>query len=427
MSLPQPVADSERIQSLDVLRGFALLGILLLNILGFGLHSAGYFNPEFGAGSDATRALNLGIWAGVDVLFEGAMRALFSILFGAGVVLFTTGERGKGARLHYARNFWLLAFGFFDAYVLLWSGDILITYALAGMLLYPLRNVAPWRLIISAGVLTVLLTLMSSAFHFGLDQARQASLVVAEADGEVVDAGLIAGAEAWADFMAGYDPEPDAVQAELEARRGSYASAFAFNVEYMKDTLAFTIPVILFWDALVMMLLGMALFRLGVLDGSRTLSFYAKLSVWGFGLGLAINGWESWQALAHGFDPLDTHANMRPTYHLGRLTMALGYIGLVMMICRTLSLPGLRARLAAVGRMALTNYLMHSLICVYLFTGAGLALVGALERWQLYLVVLAIWAVQLLVSPWWLERYRFGPVEWLWRALTYGHLPALRR
>ena len=120
---PVPTAADERIESLDVVRGFALLGILLLNILGFGLLTTGYFNPLVGAGADeVSRQLNLGIWAGVDLFFEGGMRALFSILFGAGVVLFTSSARERGDMLHYRRNFWLLVIGLFDAYVLLWSG-----------------------------------------------------------------------------------------------------------------------------------------------------------------------------------------------------------------------------------------------------------------------------------------------------------------
>ena len=121
----QPVAETKRIESLDVLRGFALLGILLLNILGFGLLSASYSNPaaDLADGSD----LDLAVWASVELFAEGAMRCLFSMLFGAGVVLFTTGGRGKSGVLHYKRTFWLLAFGLFDGYLLLWNGDILYT------------------------------------------------------------------------------------------------------------------------------------------------------------------------------------------------------------------------------------------------------------------------------------------------------------
>ena len=118
---------------------------------------------------------------------------------------------------------------------------------------------------------------------------------------------------------------------------------------------------------------------------------------------------------------------MQPTYHFGRLGMAFGYMGLIVLLVRAARASWLTSRLAAVGRMALTNYLLHSLICAIVFTGAGFALVGELSRASMYIVVLGIWIFQLAISPWWLDRYRFGPVEWLWRTLTYGKLPRFAR
>jgi uncharacterized protein len=423
---PVPVAPIDRIESLDVIRGFALLGILLLNILGFGLVSSGYFNPEVGGGSTPLELeLNLAVWAGVDVFFEGAMRCLFSLLFGAGVVLFTSSARERGGVLHYRRNFWLLVFGLFDAYLLLWSGDVLVTYALAGMALYPLRNLSPRKLAIGAGVLIVLMSLMYLVFSFSLDQGRQ---IHDEASGSTIsDPTSRELAAAWEDFYSEYELSPEATQAELMMRQDSFLSAFAFNREVMTEVLVFVIPVILFWDALAMMLLGMALFKWRILDASRSSGFYLKLTLIGFGVGLFTNLYELVLVYATDFDPLTVHGYMRPTYHLGRLAMALGYLGLVMLFCREGWLAAARMRLAAVGRMALTNYLMHSLMCLFIFTGAGLALVGELQRWQLYLIVVAIWVLQLVISPWWLARYQFGPVEWLWRTLTYGRWPPLKR
>jgi len=421
-----PVTVEDRIESLDVIRGFALLGILLLNILGFGLISSGYFNPEVAGGSTPFEMeLNLAVWAGVDVFFEGAMRCLFSLLFGAGVVLFTSSARERGGVLHYRRNFWLLGFGLFDAYILLWSGDVLVTYALAGMVLYPLRNLSPRKLTAWATALIILMSLMNLAFSLSLGQARQ--VIVASNAAEITDPTSRELAIAWEDFEADYTQSPEVVETELTMRRSSYASAFIYNSEYMTEVLTFVIPVLLFWDALAMMLLGMALFKWRILDASRSSGFYLKLMLIGFGVGLFTNLYELILVYASDFDPLLVHGYMRPTYHVGRLAMALGYLGLVMLICREGWLVGMRARLAAVGRMALTNYLMHSLICLFIFTGAGLALVGELQRWQLYPIVLAIWIFQLALSPWWLAHYRFGPVEWLWRALTYGKLPQMKR
>ena len=157
--IPSPVAAADRIETIDVVRGFALLGILLLNILGFGLPFEAYSNP---AVDGADTGLNLWVFGTVDWLFEGVLRALFSLLFGAGVVMFAT---GKSASHYYKRQLLLLGFGLVDAFVLLWLGDILVTYALAGMLLYFARDWSPKQLFIGAGVVFTYLALVySSAF-----------------------------------------------------------------------------------------------------------------------------------------------------------------------------------------------------------------------------------------------------------------------
>ena len=407
--MAEPVEQTARIESIDVLRGFALLGILLLNILAFGLHSAGYFNPLISIGeTETSRLLNLGTWASVSVLFEGAMRGLFSMLFGAGVVLFTTG-RAKAGSLHYRRNFWLLVFGVVDAFILLWNGDILMVYAVSGAILYGLRNRSPRTLVIISGVLIVLMGGLNGGLAYSLGQAR------------------MVGEAAWTDFEVQNNPPVEAYEAELAERRESYPSAFIWTADHMVEIVVVFYPVFLIPDALAMMLLGMALFKVGALDASRSIGWYATLAAVGFGVGLLTNLWELRQALVADLDTLSTMPLMVPTYHLGRLGMALGYLGLVMIVCKRRALPRVRGALAAVGRMALTNYLMHSLVCLVLFTGLGFALAGVLERWQLYPIVFAIWAFQLWFSPWWLARHRFGPAEWIWRSLTYGTRPPLRR
>ena len=420
-----PVAESGRIETLDVLRGFALLGILLLNILGFGLHTAGYFNPNWGAGDSP--GLNLAVWGTVDVMFEGSMRALFSILFGAGVVLFTTGARGKSGALHYRRTAWLLVFGVFDAFILLWTGDILIVYALAGFVLYLFRHRSAKFLCVGAGVLVLLSSLEYGAFNLGLGYARTQAAVVAE-QGQDASAAAREMAAGWRQFKAGAEPTPAQVARELDARRGSYGSAFVWSAAHMVELLTFVVPVLLFWDALAMMMLGMALYKTGTLQGEGGSNRrWVLLVAVALPIGLLINGSEVWRAVSSGFDILSYFAFMQWTYPFGRLGVARGYLGIVVLMCRLGLLGGVRAALAATGRMALTNYLMQSLICLFLFTGAGFALVGAFERWELYLIVLAIWAFQLAFSLSWLKRFNYGPAEWLWRALTYFRIPALRR
>ncbi len=423
----RPVSEADRILSLDVLRGFALLGILLLNIVGMGMHSASYFSPDLHAADGISELpINLAVWATVDVLFEGAMRALFSMLFGASIVLLATGRSARGAPMFYRRNAWLLAFGLVDAYVLFWTGDILVTYALAGFVLFRFRNASPRKLLISALVVLVLHTGFFVGWKYSLAIGQQAAVEVAS-NPELGGPGASEMAEVWYDFESNFVVPPGTEAVELQQRRASYPDAFLFNAGKATGMILVSIPTLLLWDALIMMLIGMALFKQSILDASKSTGFYVKLMLIGFGTGFAINSWEVYQAARSGFQLLETFPYLHWTYHLGRLGMAFGWMGLILFVCRKSFWAKARHALAAVGRMALTNYLMHSVFALVLFSGAGFALVGEFDRWMLYPIVASIWVIQLIVSPWWLSRFQFGPCEWLWRGLSYGRIPALRR
>ena len=414
-----PAAPAERIVALDVLRGVAVFGILLLNITGFGMVSSGYFDPLVGSGpTEASRALNLGVWAFVSVCFEGTMRALFSILFGAGVVLFLTG--GRSGTIHYRRIGWLLVFGLVDAYLLLWNGDILLVYALVGALLYLVRDASPRRLLATALALMLGLSAVGFVTKQQMLTAQSVSQQIETGEIAVPNAEQQQWAAVWEEFRADFLPPEAELEQELELRRGSYASAFRWNVGAMADVLLFILPVVMFWDALVMMLVGMALHKWGLFEAPGSCSRCVVMMLVGFGVGIGLNLWEVRAAYVHEFNPVHHFPYFQWSYHWARLAMALGYLGAVLLWCRFAAGRRLRAGLADVGRMALTNYLGQSLLALLLFTGAGLALVGELQRWQLYPIVIAIWVVQYLFSRWWMDRYRFGPLEGVWRRLTYG-------
>lgn len=419
---PKSKPRTERIHLLDVLRGFGVLGILLMNIIGFGLLSPAYSYPGFDV--DPGGAANLWVWIAGELFAEGSMRGMFSLLFGAGVVLFTTGAGAKSATLHYKRMFYLLLFGLLDAYILLWFGDILVCYALCGAMLYPLRNWRARSLLFLSAVITVLMSLGYFALEFSLDQARiSAELVANTVDPTTLNANILAGAEGWAKFSSDFKLSAESLALEQSLRTASYTSAFSWNLSQSNEMLLFVVPVFILWDALLMMLLGMAMFKLGALQGRLTSRSIWLLAVVGLSLGLAINAWEVASALSQGLSLMSVFAQANWTYHFGRGAMTLGYLGVLALIVQKAWCTGITRRLAAVGRMALSNYLMQSVMGMLLFTGAGLGLVGQLERAQLYLVVLGIWILQLWLSPLWLHRYRFGPVEYLWRWLTYGRQP----
>jgi len=421
-----PLEGKARIQSIDTLRGVALLGILLMNIIAFANPFAAYLIPTV---DGADTGINLATYMTMDIFVEGSMRAIFSMLFGAGMLIFLNKPNSDPAvvkRLYYRRTLFLVAFGLFNAYALLWLGDILYAYGMTGLLLYLFRDMPPKKLVqMSIGVL-LLLTLVHSSGYY-----RASSLGEAVAEIEALPVGTEYTEEqrevlvAWDAFLEEQFVAAELVEQQLQMMRSGYVTNLvnAAPINLILQTVGLLGNS--FWDALSMMLLGMAFMKWGLLDGSRSLRVYGSMALVGLGIGLPLNTWESLVFVNSGFD-LAWSAFNRPTYDLGRMSLAIGYIGVVMVICKLGILRWLQFLLARVGQMALTNYLSHSLICNFVFMGWGLGLAGQLERYQIYYVVLGIWIFQLITSPIWLLYFRFGPAEWLWRTLTYESAQPLR-
>ena len=423
----QATKEINRIESLDVLRGFALLGILLLNILVFGIGSATFLYP--GIYISPVGGIDSMVWAFIELTSEGAMRTLFSILFGAGILLFIAGPTAKSGWLHYRRNFWLLVFGLIDLYILLWPGDILVTYAISGFILWFIRNWKVRSLLILATFLITIGSLQNFALKSSLEIARDAAeaMQISLNKGEEVSEETAAWAQGWIEFENSYQIEKDNIQNEIKNKTSSYSTAFNHNIAEANEVIFFTMPFFSLLDALMMMVVGMALFKLGILDGGREVRFYIKMMCISFLIGICINAYEVWLMINSSMSIIETNPYLRFTYHFGRLFMGLGYLGLIILFIKIRKLESLRFRLACVGRMALTNYLMHSLIALFIFSGAGLGLLGKLSWSQVYLVVPLIWALQLFISPLWLKYFYFGPIEWLWRLLTYAEIPKMVR
>lgn len=426
-SLTAPVSGRERIESLDTLRGVAVFGILLLNIIAFANPFAAYVDPRV---DGATSGIDLVTFMSVDILFEGSMRAIFSMLFGAGMLIFLSkpgADPDQMKRLYYRRTGLLVLFGLFNAYVLVWPGDILYAYGVAGLLLYFFRDLSPRRLLLCSGALLLLLTLLHSGFHY---QGRSLSDAVAEVQALPTGTPLTdvqqQTLEDWDLFLEQQFLSEETIAADLASKRGGYVSNVVAAAQANIFIQTFGLLFNSLWDSLAMMLLGMALMKWQLLDASRSRRDYLLLALVGFGIGLPLNAWETFTFVGSDF-AIYWGMFSRPTYDLGRLLLALGYIGLIMLICRAGVLGWLRWAMAQVGRMALSNYLLQSVICNLVFLGFGLGLAGELARHQIYYVVFGVWAFELLLSIWWLGRYRFGPAEWLWRSLTYGRRQPLRR
>lgn len=426
-SVVSPVTVSSRIQSIDVLRGFALLGILLMNILVFAFPFAAYSDPRV---DGATEGLNLLIFASMDILVEGSMRAIFSMLFGAGMLIFLAkrdADVNVLRNLFYRRTVLLILFGLVNAYIFIWPGDILYTYGMAGLLLYFFRDFSAVQLTKYSLAIFLFLGVIHVSLHMDARSLR-AEVKAVEALPSEIDLS-VEQEETLADWDAFLEEQflsPELIQQEYDAKKSGYIDnviAYApFNFLLQTVVLLFST----LWDVLAMMLLGMAFFKWGLLDASRRSRDYWLLVVFGIGLGLPLNYLETTTYISSGYE-IYWAGGFRPSYDISRLSLAMGYIGLIMLICKHALMPRFRVALAAVGQLALTNYLAQSVICNFIFMGFGFGLFGELERYQTYLVVLGVWVFQIALSMTWLRFYRFGPAEWLWRSLTYKKSQALRR
>ena len=363
------------------------------------------------------------------------MMTIFSMLFGAGLVLMNerAGSRGASLRgVYYRRVLWLLVIGAIHAY-LIWDGDILFLYAECGLFLYLFRNKTPRTLIILGVTLMMLIVPLVLGFGAAIDGMKA---ITARVDAQV-KAGETPSKfdkrihDIWTDSLQEElkpDPEqkPKSWNEEMAAYRGGYLGIVkhrAFDV-LMGQTVGFLLGGFFFAGA--RMLLGMGLMKLGVFSAERSRSFYSWMAALGYGIGLPLMVFDATELIRHEFK-VDYLMHGGIFYNaFGSLVVALGHVGLIMLIVQSGDLTWLTRRLAAVGRMALSNYLTHSIVCTTLFYGYGFGLFGQINRTGLAAIVLAIWIFQLSISPIWLKHFRFGPAEWLWRSLTYWRLQPMK-
>jgi uncharacterized protein len=426
-----PVRQSERVSSVDVLRGFALLGILVMNIGDFALHEGFDFNPT--SIGDIGK-LNLLLWAGRFVVFEGKMRAIFSMLFGAGVILLTSRleKRGDGAiagDTFARRNLWLTLFGVLHAYFL-WWGDILYFYGMTALLfLYPCRKLQARTLLI-AGAVVVLCGVgyrtirLESRAHLA-QRAEEAKRL--QAAGQTLTDDQKEDVKAWDKIVASQHPDQKELEQEAAELRGGYGSVFRHNAPIVIDEQGAGFYRFGFFDSLGMMLLGMGLLQATFLTGEWKKRAYIATAVMGYGVGLPLGALCTLQVWRHNFEPLEILKWEFLPYDVQRVFVGMAHAAVLLLIVKAGALKWITKPLAAVGQTALSNYLGTTVICVLLFNGYGLGLFGKLQFYELFYVVAGVWMVNLMASPLWLKYFRFGPVEWVWRSLTYWRAQPMRR
>jgi uncharacterized protein len=397
----------ERHTSIDAVRGFAVLGILLMNIVGMGLPTFAYVDPTY---LGPVEGANLWVWAVNFVVTDGKMRALFTMLFGASMLLIADRAEGRTpgpAATHYRRVWWLFVIGMIHAYFLFF-GDILVCYAIAGAVAFFFRKLGPKTLVLVGSlILAALLT------YKIVDAQTLHALQAAVAAGTASPADLAA----WNQAQFLLDAPQAMGQEELRLMRGDFFDALKSRANAAFILQAFYLPFDAIPEAIGQMLIGAGLFRLGFFTLGWSSRAYAAMIAVGYLIGVPVMVWLCCATVQADFEPVQQHwyavltAGPRPF-------IALAHASLLMLIIRAGAWRVLVNRLEAAGRMAFSNYLMTSIITTFVFCGFGLGLYGQLERYELYYVVLGVWAFILLWSRPWLAAFHYGPFEWVWRSLV---------
>ncbi len=402
--------------TLDAVRGFAVMGILAMNIVAFAMPEVAYLSPSAYGGDTG---LDLASWIVSTLFIDGKMRGLFSVLFGASMMLVIDRAVAKGespTRVHYGRMIALLVFGLIH-FFLIWDGDILFSYAAMGCIAYLFRKLRSRTLIWTSIVLYVFATLiMTLGMGYSLYD-RSVALSPGATIEQVRD---------YQKDVAESPFRPAAVAAEIKLHRGSYTGIVMHKLR--EDASGpLTGAIIGLFETLPMMLLGMALLKNGFLTGEWDARRYWRIAYWTVPAGLAVTGIIMLVEWRNGFDELIMLNGILAWTGFPRLAITIGYAALLILLIRRFADGELMARVASAGRVAFSNYLGTSIIMTTVFYGYGLGLFGHVSRAGLWPFVFAAWAVMLLWSKPWLAHFRYGPLEWLWRSVARGSLQPMRR
>jgi uncharacterized protein len=405
--------SADRIASLDIVRGIAVMGIFSVNVIGMAMIENAYFYPpDFGFDGLGDRIT----WAANFILVDGKFRSLFSILFGASMVLVVERAVAGGKQdwaAHYPRMLVLLGFGLAH-YYLLWWGDILANYALVGMIAFVFWRLKPVPLVLLGSLALALIYLPTITSGLQLVSAMEAKRAPGASPEDKA---------ALAQVLA---PTP---AEEIAADRRAHTT-LARHVEQVTNDRAVLRPfnsVMAYGlETLGLMLLGMAGYKSGFLTGAWQRRSYVRIATVACGASLTFFSISAWQILRADFDPFVFYPLEQMWAPLFHPIAGIGYAALIIVLLAGRS-TALSNRIAAVGRAAFTNYLGSTLLGIVLFYDHGFGLYGDLSRGQAWLFAPLAWAIMLLWSKPWLDRFRYGPFEWAWRSLSRGRWEPMRR
>jgi uncharacterized protein len=427
-----PVRQKDRILFIDGVRGIALLGILLMNSMA--QSQAHFYYNTMDLRQPLTGA-NFWAWIVECFAFEGTMRGLFSILFGAGTILLLNRleKQKKGlepADIYYRRLLWLLIFGLINAFILLWPGDILYPYALCGLLLFPFRNWSPRNLLLGAFFFLAIATYRGNTELYHAKSVISKGLVVQALEKKKVTLNDTQKADlekfrGMRDRQTKEGIAKQAVEEEKKVKGQNYFGVFRYylDINMQIQSVGFYNGL---WDILIFFFIGMALYKSGYLEGKKSNALYALVAVIGISVGLFLN----YQTLHLQYQlKFDNYQYMQrwlfEYYDIRRVFQTTGYLSALILLYKLTPVRKLFRIFIPVGQMAFTNYLSQSIITSIIFY--GFHVFGTLQRYQIYYVVFAIWVFQIITSAIWLHYFRFGPLEWLWRSLTYWKRQPMRR
>jgi uncharacterized protein len=403
----------DRILTLDVIRGVAVMGIFSVNVIAFAMIEAAYFNPGAYGGYHGA---SLALWASNMVVIDGKMRTLFSMLFGASMLLVIEKAEASGRSgwwTHFRRMVVLLGFGLFH-YYFIWFGDILTLYAASGLVAFLFRRLSVEKLIALGASLLLANMIFFTLFLYGQYQAD----IAAHAPGAAAKA-----IREWNDGLGDMYPTATDLAKDKALHLGSYAHFASDNLAHWRSVIGDVLPFMM--DTVGLMLLGMAGYKSGFLTGQWAAWRYRRILLPAIGLGATAGVATVAYDISSHFYVVGMMAGFVVAETPFITIMAVGYAALIILLSR--SAGPLTERIAAAGRCAFTNYLGTSIIASLVFNGWGLGLYGSVSRWQAWMLAPLIWCLMLAWSKPWLDRFNYGPFEWLWRSLSRGRLQPMRK
>ncbi len=401
---------------MDALRGFAVMGILVINILSFSMPEAAIYSPAIFGGTGTS---DIATWVASFILFDGKMRGLFSLLFGASMILIINRTEAQGdssAKVHYNRMFWLGFFGLVHLFFI-WIGDILFLYAIMGCFAYLMHHMSAKNLIKWGVGVFLAFTFIFALLYGSLFMLEYYALQPNSSPTQTAK---------YRDAILDIAPNQALLAQEISLHQSSY---LAIVIEKLTEQTYMPLIYIIigFSETLYFMMIGMALFKNGFITGELPAKTYRNSIIYGlFGGGIIYIIFAA-LLISSDYNPIIAINIYQPWSAIPRLMMTIGYTALFIVIIQGFRRNNLLIRIAAAGRMAFTNYIITSIIMTSVFYGYGLGLFGELSRVQLIPYIIGMWTLMLIWSKPWLMRFHYGPLEWLWRSLARRQLQAFKR